>query len=187
MGCAAAQACEGAPICRRRLPRSPNRRRRTGSAAKQIQAKPRKKAWISLDSFGRIRTFQWVTTNPNKKSFPVILCLNCHPGQARGRSGNWKKLITCFLFFQENTEAPTSRRVGENEPRGRLPFQRLVHFDGSATVDIKPTPLFSCTLTAPKWRPRLNSSRPVRANIPPPRRAARIREPTSRSSRSTAR
>jgi len=40
MGCTAAQACEGAPICGRRLPRSPNRRRRTGSAAKQNQAKP---------------------------------------------------------------------------------------------------------------------------------------------------
>jgi hypothetical protein len=30
---------------------------------------PRKKAWISVDSFGRIETFQWVTTNPNKKIF----------------------------------------------------------------------------------------------------------------------
>jgi hypothetical protein len=30
---------------------------------------PRKKACISLDSFGRIGTFQWVTANPNKKIF----------------------------------------------------------------------------------------------------------------------
>jgi hypothetical protein len=34
-----------------------------------MQRKPREKAWISLDSFGRIGTFQWVTANPNKKSF----------------------------------------------------------------------------------------------------------------------
>jgi hypothetical protein len=34
---------------------------------KGIQGNPRKKAWISLDSFGRIGAFQRVTTNPNKK------------------------------------------------------------------------------------------------------------------------
>jgi hypothetical protein len=38
--------------------------------SKENQGKPRKKAWISLDSFGRIGTFQRVTANPNKK----ILC-----------------------------------------------------------------------------------------------------------------
>jgi hypothetical protein len=45
-------------------PAKPNKR-------KQIQIKPRKKAWISLDSFGRIGPFQWVTANPNKKIFPA--------------------------------------------------------------------------------------------------------------------
>jgi hypothetical protein len=45
-------------------PAKPNKR-------KQIQIKPRKKAWISLDSFGRIGTFQWVTVNPNKKILPA--------------------------------------------------------------------------------------------------------------------
>jgi hypothetical protein len=34
---------------------------------KENQAKPSKKAWISLDSFGRIGTFQCVTAIPNKK------------------------------------------------------------------------------------------------------------------------
>jgi hypothetical protein len=39
--------------------------------SKENQGKPNKKAWISLDSFGRIGTFQWVTANPNKKTlFP---------------------------------------------------------------------------------------------------------------------
>jgi hypothetical protein len=84
MGCTAAQACEGAPICGRRLPRSPNRRRRTGSAAKQIQAKPSKIAWFYLVLFVRIGTFQWVTANPNKKIFPyVTLWLNGHKQTGR--------------------------------------------------------------------------------------------------------
>jgi hypothetical protein len=33
---------------------------------------PSKKAWISLDSFGRFGAFQWVTRNPNKKIFPCF-------------------------------------------------------------------------------------------------------------------
>jgi hypothetical protein len=36
--------------------------------SKEIQGNPRKKAWISLDSFGRIVVFQRVTVNPNKKT-----------------------------------------------------------------------------------------------------------------------
>jgi hypothetical protein len=35
--------------------------------SKEIQGNPSKKACISLDSFGGIGTFQWVTANPNKK------------------------------------------------------------------------------------------------------------------------
>jgi hypothetical protein len=47
--------------------------------SKEIQRNPRKKAWISLDSFGRIGTYQGVTANPNKKIFsPVTLCLKSH-------------------------------------------------------------------------------------------------------------
>jgi hypothetical protein len=37
--------------------------------SKEIQGKPKKKAWIPLDFFGRIRTYQGVTANPNKKIF----------------------------------------------------------------------------------------------------------------------
>ena len=43
--------------------------------SKETQRNPRKKAWISLDSFGRIWTYQWVTTNPNKIFSRVTLCL----------------------------------------------------------------------------------------------------------------
>jgi hypothetical protein len=54
---------------------------------KGIQGKPRKKAWISLESLGRIGTFQWVTANPNKKilfrkSSPYLPA-NRRPGSAR--------------------------------------------------------------------------------------------------------
>ncbi len=52
-----------------------------GAAQRQINAnksklkqiKPRKKAWISLDSFGRFGAFQWVMANPNKKNSAVVL------------------------------------------------------------------------------------------------------------------
>jgi hydroxymethylbilane synthase len=37
------------------------------SQSKGIQGNPRKRAWISLDSFGRIGTFQGVRTNPSRK------------------------------------------------------------------------------------------------------------------------
>jgi hypothetical protein len=33
----------------------------------KTKANANKIAWISLDSFGRIRAFQWVTANPNTK------------------------------------------------------------------------------------------------------------------------
>jgi len=49
--------------------------------SKQNQINPRKKAWFSLDSFGRIQTFQRVTENPNKKIFPrFIVCLSLGAG-----------------------------------------------------------------------------------------------------------
>jgi hypothetical protein len=49
------------------------------NSSKQNQIKPSKKAWISLDSFGRIGTYQWVTANPNKKIFSrATLCPKCH-------------------------------------------------------------------------------------------------------------
>jgi hypothetical protein len=52
--------------------RAPGRAaKRIQNKSKENQANPNKKAWISLDSFGRIGTFQWVTANPNKKKlFP---------------------------------------------------------------------------------------------------------------------
>jgi hypothetical protein len=47
------------------------------SKTKHHQIKPSKIAWFYLVLFVRIRTFQWVTANPNKKIFPyVTLWLN---------------------------------------------------------------------------------------------------------------
>jgi hypothetical protein len=58
--------------------------------SKKNQIKPRKKAWISLDSFGRFGAFQWVTANPNKKVLfacgsRLRLCLSL-PGAHSERS-----------------------------------------------------------------------------------------------------
>src|ERR1700733_10142864 len=41
--------------------------------SKQIQTKQSKIAWISLDSFVRIGTYQWVTRKKVKKSAPVFI------------------------------------------------------------------------------------------------------------------
>jgi hypothetical protein len=41
---------------------------------KQNQINPSKIAWISLDFFRRIRTFQRVTVKPNKKIFSRLGC-----------------------------------------------------------------------------------------------------------------
>jgi hypothetical protein len=77
-GCrAVAQAWERAPDLpeppyRLRSNRRPNSVRRTNQS-KQNQINPRKKAWFSLDFFGRIQTFQRVTANPNKKIFPRFI------------------------------------------------------------------------------------------------------------------
>jgi hypothetical protein len=77
-----------------------------------MQIKPRKKAWISLDSFGGIWTFQWVTANPNKKILPhVTLWLAGHmfsPLWSLGRhleGGSIPRLerySTKIRFFQTN-------------------------------------------------------------------------------------
>src|SRR5580704_2338162 len=63
-------------------PRAPHIRPRK---SKLIQINPRKIAWISLDFFGGIGPFQWVTANPNKKnSSPVTLDPRCHKSRKLG-------------------------------------------------------------------------------------------------------
>jgi hypothetical protein len=68
--------------------------------SKRNQGNPNKKAWISLDSFGRIGAFQWVTANPNKKIFPSFSpgaeCLKPSSGQARAFLSAGKD-IACIL------------------------------------------------------------------------------------------
>jgi hypothetical protein len=51
--------------------------------SKQIQINPRKIAWISLDFFGGIGAFQWVTANPNKK---ILLLSHCIPDVTKAES-----------------------------------------------------------------------------------------------------
>ena len=71
---------------------------------KEIQGKPRKKAWISLESLGRIGTFQWVTANPNKKFSSGNP--SSSPGEPPKRREGWVAgieliCITLFLFCQK--------------------------------------------------------------------------------------
>jgi hypothetical protein len=54
-------------VCREAAPLQPVRDL-PASKSKQIQIKPREKAWISLDFFGRIWTFQWVAGEKLKNS-----------------------------------------------------------------------------------------------------------------------
>jgi hypothetical protein len=84
---------------------------------KQNQIKPSKSAWISLVLFGRIRTFQWVTANPNKKNlFPShTLAQISQPlssplsprrwaAQDRGVRSDAENSITRILFFRKKMQ-----------------------------------------------------------------------------------
>src|SRR5580700_5331195 len=78
---ASPQVQSGLPA-KRDGPRAPQIRPRK---SKLIQINPRKIAWISLDLFGGIGAFQWVTANPNKKnSSPVTLDPRCHKSRKLG-------------------------------------------------------------------------------------------------------
>ncbi len=100
-GCSQTRLGRQSPPLSRPEPRRPGARPRVrrdrqtkASKTKLIQGNPRKKAWISLDSFGRIGTFQWVTANPNKKTFPA----SCSPGNASERP--------CLLCFRRSDASP---------------------------------------------------------------------------------
>src|SRR3984957_20963703 len=82
-GCRA--VAQARPTCQSRPSGSDQTDARTAfggpNESKQNQINPRKKAWFSLDSFGRIQTFQRVTENPNKKIFPRFIgCLGLGAG-----------------------------------------------------------------------------------------------------------
>jgi hypothetical protein len=81
-----------------------------------MQGKPRKIPWISLHSFGRIGTFQWVMTNPNKKNrralnSPPRLCSPKDPRRQvclllrlviRAIFRQREDIIRYFYLFKEN-------------------------------------------------------------------------------------
>jgi hypothetical protein len=75
-----------------------------------------------LDSFGRISTFQRVTANPNKKSFPLSHCalnitnraplprvLGAGPARARVRSGQQKNITQIQIFSKRIVQNFTAR------------------------------------------------------------------------------
>ena len=69
--------------------------------SKENQRNPRKKAWISLDSFGQIGPFQWVTANPRKKFLSV--CFRRRPTDYRppGRIPTLVETSTDSVFRKE--------------------------------------------------------------------------------------
>jgi hypothetical protein len=79
--------------------------------ANKSKEKPRKKAWISLDSFGRIRPFQWVTANPNKKIFSLFRAL-------RERCPVWARASVPVCGNRYSTDAGYLKEIA---PKIQLP------------------------------------------------------------------
>jgi hypothetical protein len=95
-----------------------------------MQINPRKKAWISLDSFGRIGSFQWVTANPDKKSSSVSHCV---PNVARR---------ACFRLDPQNRKLYHNLPLLERYCTGFLSWPGLsrldpaIHVNGAACEQI---------------------------------------------------
>jgi hypothetical protein len=86
--------------------------------SKLIQRKPRKIAWISLDSFGRFGAYQWVTGEKTKNPFHARLAsrvvretsqsgfpffpLASRPRIVRRRSFEWEKIYHGFWILEMN-------------------------------------------------------------------------------------
>jgi hypothetical protein len=64
---------------------------------------PRKKAWISLDYFGRFGASQWVTTNPNKK---ILIAFNSRFGLC---SRAYKTYFSCEFSLYSSPRRNPSR------------------------------------------------------------------------------
>jgi hypothetical protein len=77
--------------------------------SKTIQGNPNKKAWISLDSFGRIGAFQWVTAIPNKKNLSPVFSF-AHPPRKFAQWGAFDistfRNISMNSLFQQSVVAP---------------------------------------------------------------------------------
>jgi hypothetical protein len=108
--------------------------------SKKNQGNPSKKAWISLDSFGRIGPFQWVTANPNKKIFSLFRALRERPVWARASvpvRGNRYSTDAGYLKeiapkIQLPTAAP-SRPFGKDSVT-RPPARHALHNAGSCVM-----------------------------------------------------
>ena len=112
---------------------------------KEIQGNPSKKACISLDSFGGIGTFQWVTANPNKKIFLLRFLRNrsvlfAFPMRLRTRfalgSPGSKKTIAHIPIFEKTIWALVALAVGLSPRRhGRAcpGYPRRQRFAGNAS------------------------------------------------------
>jgi hypothetical protein len=84
--------------------------RRAPNKSKQIQTIPRKKAWISLDFFGRFGAFQWLTVKPSKKILSLSPMLS-KPLFLRARSGSVRRLGKSYHQFRLLTRRGALRRL----------------------------------------------------------------------------
>jgi hypothetical protein len=121
------------------------------SKSKPTQIKPSKITWFYLVLFVRIGTFQWVTANPNKKSFPYRTLRRLKPApsdsssrpasaQARVRfrtmycvarycvARNFRFSKQLFLFFCLSGRPPgpvgALRAVSHSAPSSKRSFRR---------------------------------------------------------------
>ena len=92
---------------------------------KKIQGKPRKKTWISLDSFGGIGAFQRVTAKTREKirrglnSRIRLRATGSAPSESVDRQlVSTERYIPCFWICQRIGLRPSARRSDQDEPRG---------------------------------------------------------------------
>jgi hypothetical protein len=115
-----------------KAPRATADTTKTGILSKQIQIKPSKNAWISLDLFVRIGTFQWATSKKIKKiDSRLKLCAKrlkrCHPPLFLGQAPSAHSLPSSsgrgrFGRKVRVQESPPIRSVTYNSPQGLAGF-----------------------------------------------------------------
>ena len=94
-------------------------------AARRSKENQGKKAWISLDSFGRMWTFQSVTAETREKirrglnSRIRLRATGSAPSESVDRQlVSTERYIPCFWICQRIGLRPSARRSDQDEPRG---------------------------------------------------------------------
>jgi hypothetical protein len=134
------------------LPRSgqpSGAKRRTPNKSKEIQTIPRKKAWISLDSFGRFGTFQWLTTNPSKKIFSLASGSRnpSFSAPAPAGCGDWEVIPEPSAIDKKRRASSRRVRMGPASQKGisdtyaAIQLYFIVISGGNASLSVTPAPI----------------------------------------------